>query len=308
MFGQIHQGPNKNRECHSRLALGRLKLGDEMFDPMRPEMVAGHVRPLYGDLVLLDGPEGIPETLQASAGIVNVPKQSGLNGGLPNPGDFPDQLFCARNIANAGLYVGGHAQRCDLARGIAHGSRLLSCCQEVTDALGRVFGPLRHLPRNAREPAAARLAPGGFSLEAPLDKYGGILPIALSMESVDGSRRQEDRRPFELIGSGPGHDPLRPVASFRPALGIVEEEQRGGEFCCQLEVARQGPLERRTQIPELVEDGVNRIGFFVTGDLPAQFPAPCGEHFAVPVLHHLEQARFIEFFTPECLNRLEHSE
>src|SRR6516162_5976451 len=60
--------------------------------------------------------------------------------------------------------------------------------------------------------------------QPPLDESGRLRPITSIMERVAGGACKQKRRLFELVGAGPGHDPLIPIAGLRAAVPVVEQE------------------------------------------------------------------------------------
>ncbi len=85
-------------------------------------------------------------------------------------------------------------------------------------------------------------------------KARGLFLISLVMEGAAGGSGQQDGRLFKLIGARSRHDPLVPIAGFRAAVRVVEQEQRGGEIRRQFQIARDGPFEGGAEIGQLIVD------------------------------------------------------
>ena len=128
------------------------------------------------------------------------------------------------------------------------------------------------------------------------------------MEGVAGGSGQEHRRLLELVGARPCHDPLVPGRGFRPAVRVVEQEQRGRQLRRQFQIARDGPLEGGTQVGQFVVDRVCRLGFIDGRDLLTELPASRRIDLAMAGLHGLERGRLVQHFAGKGLHGLQHSQ
>ena len=220
--------------------------------------------------------------------------------GCPISGGFPDQCAGALRISHLRLDVSSHAQRHHLARRISGSARLTDRGRMMFDAGFYVPGPLRHLAGDVGEPTLAAARPGGFDRNTPRHEIGRLGLIALVVEGVTGGTGIEHRRLFELVGAGPGHDPLIPAAGFRSPVRVVEQEQGCCEFRRQFQIARDGPLERGAQIGHLVIDRVRGLGFIDACDLLAELPASRRIDLAMPGFDGLQRTAWSSFSRPKA--------